>query len=70
MVWLTCVGSTGDGIWTVEVAELMRRRWFDGLDLVGRSARGVAWSSSRSLLIITTNKGLRRGKMAPLALGS
>lgn len=40
MVWLTCVGSTGDGIRTVEVAELVRRRWFDGLDRVGRSVRG------------------------------
>lgn len=40
MVWLICVGSTGDGIRTVEVAELMRRRWFDVLDLVGRSVRG------------------------------
>ena len=46
MVWLTYVGFTGDGIRAVEVVELIRRRWFDWLDLGGRSATGLVWSSS------------------------
>ena len=48
-------------------------RWWaqdGGGGWVDKSVRGVLWSSSWTLLTITTNKGLCRGKMAPLALGS
>lgn len=53
MVWHTYVGFTGDGIREMEVIELIRRRWFGWLDMGGRLAKGLAWSSSWTLVILT-----------------